>query len=114
MVSASPGEIRRAMVRHPDDNGQIGISITTTGDSTDLVPSDDPGALRQKRSTLIGAETALEGHSDGVRALCVLPDGRLASGSDVGPQHRRRDCTPGDRRADQLRDRPSGGPPHCR
>jgi WD40 repeat protein len=22
-----------------------------------------------------------EGHSDGVRALCVLPDGRLASGS---------------------------------
>jgi WD40 repeat protein len=29
-----------------------------------------------------GAETArLEGHSDGVRTLCVLPDGRLASGS---------------------------------
>ena len=30
-----------------------------------------------------GAETArLEGHSDSVAALCVLPDGRLASGSD--------------------------------
>ena len=29
-----------------------------------------------------GAESALlEGHSDGVFALCVLPDGRLASGS---------------------------------
>jgi WD40 repeat protein len=29
-----------------------------------------------------GAETArLEGHSNVVRALCVLPDGRLASGS---------------------------------
>ena len=29
-----------------------------------------------------GAETArLEGHSDIVAALCVLPDGRLASGS---------------------------------
>ena len=30
----------------------------------------------------VGAETArLEGHSGGVRALCLLPDGRLASGS---------------------------------
>ena len=30
-----------------------------------------------------GAETArLEGHSDQVNALCVLPDGRLASGSE--------------------------------
>jgi WD40 repeat protein len=29
-----------------------------------------------------GAETArLEGHSSGVTALCLLPDGRLASGS---------------------------------
>ena len=32
-----------------------------------------------------GAETArLEGHSGAVSALCVLPDGRLASGSDDG------------------------------
>jgi hypothetical protein len=35
--------------------------------------------------TLPGAEiaeaTLLEGHSDWVAALCVLPDGRLASGS---------------------------------
>ncbi len=30
-----------------------------------------------------GAETArLEGHSDWVAALCLLPDGRLASGAD--------------------------------
>ena len=44
-----------------------------------------------------GAEIArLEGHTSSVTALCLLPDGILASGSDdsthqpVGPQHRRR------------------------
>jgi WD40 repeat protein len=42
-----------------------------------------PVILTQSQSlTPPGAETArLEGHSRGVRALCVLPDGRLASGS---------------------------------
>jgi WD40 repeat protein len=42
-----------------------------------------PAILTQRLSlTPPGAETArLEGHSDSVYALCVLPDGRLASGS---------------------------------
>ena len=42
-----------------------------------------PVILTQSRSlTPPGAESArLEGHSDSVHALCVLPDGRLASGS---------------------------------
>ena len=42
-----------------------------------------PVILTQSRSlTPPGAESArLEGHSDWVFALCVLPDGRLASGS---------------------------------
>jgi WD40 repeat protein len=47
--------------------------------------------VRKRASTIrlwdvtTGAETArLEGHSGGVGALCVLPDGRLASGSNDG------------------------------
>jgi WD40 repeat protein len=43
-----------------------------------------PPAILTQNSSLTppGAETArLEGHSDPVTALCVLPDGRLASGS---------------------------------
>ena len=42
-----------------------------------------PVILTQSRSlTPPGAESArLEGHSGSVDALCVLPDGRLASGS---------------------------------
>jgi WD domain, G-beta repeat/APAF-1 helical domain len=45
-----------------------------------------PSILEQRASlTPPGAETArLEGHTYGVNALCVLPDGRLASGSHDG------------------------------
>jgi WD40 repeat protein len=46
-----------------------------------------PPAIVPRSGTLTppGAETArLEGHTSGVNALCVLPDGRLASGSDDG------------------------------
>ena len=44
-----------------------------------------PPAILEQRLSLTppGAETArLEGHSDPVAALCMLPDGRLASGSE--------------------------------
>jgi WD40 repeat protein len=46
-----------------------------------------PPAIFEQFPTLTppGAEAArLEGHSDWVSALCVLPDGRLASGSSDG------------------------------
>jgi WD40 repeat protein len=47
-----------------------------------VLPLSDDRTIRLWDVTA-GAETArLEGHSDWVRALCVLPDGRLASGTD--------------------------------
>jgi WD40 repeat protein len=59
-------------------------SVATTGFLEAARRQLSPPAILTQNSSLTppGAEIArLEGHSDQVRALCVLPDGRLASGS---------------------------------
>jgi WD40 repeat protein len=59
-----------------------GVVATGFLEAARLETSAPAIVVRSSSLTPPGAETArLDGHSDGISALCVLPDGRIASGS---------------------------------